>query len=71
LGCFRNYFAWLFYIDAGVLARDCGGAMRNETAEQMKERIRNELAQLARRSIVQQWFWEGEYGYARRYLQRR
>lgn len=44
--------------------------MKNETADEMKTRIRNELAQLAKRSMVQQWFWEGEYGYVRRYLQR-
>jgi hypothetical protein len=39
--------------------------MRNETAEQMKERIRNELAQLAYRNIIRQWFKDGEYGYGR------
>jgi len=42
--------------------------MKNETAAQMKERIRNELARLAYRNIIRQWFKDGEYGYLRRYL---
>jgi hypothetical protein len=71
LGCGRNYLAWLFNLNVGVLAGNMECNMKKETAAQMKERIRNELARLAKRSIVQQWFWEGEYGYLRRYLQRR
>jgi hypothetical protein len=65
LGCSWNFDVWMFNLDAGVPARNRGGVMRNETAEQMKERIRNELAQLAYRNIIRQWFRDGEYGYGR------
>lgn len=39
--------------------------MKKESAEQMRQRLRKDFSDLAYKSVVYNWFWQGEYGYYR------